>query len=297
MGACCLCACVFKLVLGILNTVILFVGLIIAGVGGALIGISNGSLALILQGVIYSVLSTINLVDKSTLDNAGNDFTQILHPAGIALLVVGLIIACLALLGYCGTSITILLKVYMVILVVLVVVECVLVACFFSGAFNKKMQEGANYTLTNYYVDITSSDVVSMIWNVVMLECKCCGLFGYEDFFYLKNETDRWPKNTTLKLTDGKTERVILETPLTCCKTYGNFPTVTFVDDHCAEGPINVNISNAYTGCWDAVSDTLSPYRPSAILIASAIIVVQALIALMAFIIIRDESGGKVNPV
>lgn len=52
------------------------------------------------------------MVDKNNLDTVvSSDFTQYMRPAGIALVVIGGVFAGIALLGYCGTSFTILLKI------------------------------------------------------------------------------------------------------------------------------------------------------------------------------------------
>lgn len=293
MGSCCLCVCVIKLILGILNTVILLGGLIVAGIGGALIGLSKGSFALILQGIIYSIIRTLNLVESNALDNVtSTDFTQYLRPTGIALVIIGGFIAAIALLGYCGTSFTILLKIYMLIIGVLVVCEIVLVAVFFSGTFNSKFIEAANFSLVHEYVSLTDGGIFSMAWNIIMIEVKCCGLTGYKDFYYIEHS---WPQNRTLKI--GTTvSTYLLETPLACCKTSGDYPAIKFIDDYCAISPNETN-SNWNTGCWDKVGEELHPYRSGIIFGCSLAIIIQVIIVLMAFLIVRDSSGtAKVAP-
>lgn len=239
--------------------------------------------------MIYSVLSTLNLVDKNSLDKAvSSDFTQYILPAGIALVVVGGVFAGIALLGYCGTSFTILLKIYMVILGLIVIVQIVLVAVFFSGTFNSKFIEAANYTLVHEYVDLTDPGIFSMAWNIIMIQVKCCGLTGYEDFYYIEHSP--WPQNRTLKMNNVEASYV-LETPLACCKSEGVYPAIKFVDDYCAVHPNDTN-SNYKMGCWDKVGEELNPYRSGIIFGFSLAIIIQAVVILMAFFIVKDSESA-----
>lgn len=290
MGVCCLCVCVFKLLLNLLNTVILLAGLVITGVGGVCLGLaSNGTFANILQGIIFQILSGLNMADQNALSKVSSDFADVLQPAGIALVITGGIIAGIALIGYCGTSISIILKLYLVILTILIVAESVAIALFFSGVFNPYIRQGANESLVKYYVDINDGGIHSMVWNIVMIEVKCCGLDDYTDFHAM--EKNPWPKNKTISI-GGTPATYEEQTPLSCCKMNGSYPSYQLMDDLCSVNPTN-NISNWNTGCWKAVSTELTPYRTPAIIICSLIIVVQAVIAVMAYIIIRDSSDSS----
>lgn len=293
MGACCLCACVFKIALVILNTAILLAGLAIAGLGGVLLGIaSNMMIPLLLQGIIYTFLNTVNVVDQTTLNNIEQtNLTELLVPAGTALVIVGGVIAIVGAVGYLGMSINIILKIYTIVLSVLILIETIGVALFFSGTFNDQLRTGANITLVKNYVDIYDANIYSMLWNVVMIEVDCCGLDGYEDFHYTDHP---YPMNDTIKVNGGKTSiPVTLQTPLACCQTNGTYPSFRFVDDYCAVQP-NDNTSNWNTGCWNKVYKILS--QPPVIVICSLIIIAQSAIAAMAGIILKENSGS-VSPV
>lgn len=291
MGACCLCACVFKIALCLLNTAILLAGLAICGLGGVLLGIaSNMMIPLVLQGIIYTFLNTVNIVDKTTLNNIQQtNLTDLLVPAGTALVIVGGVIACVGALGYFGMSINIILKIYTIMITVLVVVESIGVALFFSGAFNSHLRSAANSTLVTNYINIYDANIYSMLWNVVMIEVDCCGLDGYEDFFYTDHP---YPMNDTIKDSNGNSHVVLLETPLACCQTNGSYPSFRFVDDYCAVTPRD-NTSNWNTGCWKEVYAILT--QPGAIVVCSLIIIGQAAIAAMGGIIL-SENKGSVGP-
>lgn len=284
---CCICACVFKLILNLLNTVILLVGLVLVGVGGVLLGLaSNATFANILQGIIFQILNGLKIVDLNNLNKVSSDFSNILHPAGIALVITGGVIAAIALIGYCGTSIDIILKLYLVILTVLIVVEIVLVALFFSGTLSRYIRQGANESLIHYYVDINDGGIHSMVWNIVMIEVKCCGLEDYTDFH--ATEKRQWPRNETI---EGHTGTYEVQIPWSCCKMNGSYPSYQLMDNLCALYPSNNN-SNWETGCWKAVSEELHPYRTYAIVGCSLVIALQAVIAAMALIIIRASSSS-----
>lgn len=290
MGACCLCACVFKIALCLLNTAIVLAGLAIAGLGGCLLGIAgNMMLPLMLQGIIYTFLNTANVVDKTTLTNVQQmNLTELLVPAGTALVIVGGVIACIGAVGYFGMSINVILKIYMIMITVLVVVESVGIALFFSGTFNTQIRAVANTTLVQNYINIYDANIYSMLWNVVMIELDCCGLDGYEDFYYTDHP---YPMNDTIKV-NGQSTLVLLETPLACCQTNGSYPSFRFVDDYCAITPHD-NSSNWKTGCWNKVYSILT--TPGAIVICSLIIIGQSAIAAMAGIIL-SENKSSVSP-
>lgn len=291
MGACCLCAFVFKIALGLLNTVILLAGLAILALGGILLGIaSNMMLPLMLQGIIFTFLDTVNIVDGKTLTNIESmNLSDLLVPAGTALIVIGAVIACVGAVGYFGMSINIILKIYAITLTVLVVVESIGIALFFSGTFNSHIRDLANTTLVDNYIDIFDANIYSMVWNVVMIQLKCCGLDGYEDFYYTDHP---YPIYEMINVPGGPPQNLSLDTPLACCKTNGSYPTFRFIDDYCAVHP-NDNSSNWNTGCWGEVHDILT--TPGAIVICSLIIIGQAAIAAMAGIILKENSS--VSPV
>lgn len=289
------CVRLFQVLIVLLNTCLLLGGLLVAGVGGVLVALSQGSLTPVVQGIISNMvdLGRLSPSGENTQDvGAQKDFTQLLQPTGIALVVIGGTIVGIALCGYCGGNFTVLMKIYAVMLVIIVVAEVILVALFFSGTFNPYMKEAANRTLTNHYNDLTDKGIFSMIWNLIMIKSECCGLTGYTDFFYAIHS---WPRNETIRFPDKSQSLTgAFLTPLACCRTTGQFPEVQFIDDHCAITPSSNN-SNYLTGCWDKVSQDLNPLRTGIILGFSAAIAIKAGLALMALFVAKNSS--KISPI
>lgn len=275
--------CPCKCILGIINGVILLAGLALAAAGGLLLALaSNPSLANTLKDIIDTVIKSINLVtDGSTTNPVTDDFVELIQPAGIVLLVVGLFILAVSILGYCGlTCYTVILKLYVVVLIVILVIEVVVVAVLFAGTFNDQIQEQLQKVVTDKYGGIDDMSLYSVIPNILMIEFHCCGIFGYEDF----NDTVRWNRTRTIQVGD-ESQTVQLITPIACCETNGTFPNVKVLDPYCASKPNNIS-SNWNTGCWGAISEELSGYRLAIILVASAVMLVQLIFIVMVMIII-----------
>ncbi|BFZ25794.1 hypothetical protein BsWGS_28833 [Bradybaena similaris] len=93
-------------------------------------------------------------------------------------------------------------------------------------------------TLENYVGD-HSNDSTSVVWNVIMLTWKCCGVNNYQDFKKLKS----WQHVQTLS-----NVTVELLTPLVCCKESAS-------NTSCAiKGTAAENNNWATYGCLEVIS-------------------------------------------
>jgi tetraspanin-18 len=284
---CCLPAFLLKCVIGIINGVFLLIGLLLCAAGGILLALANNaSFSTFLLNIIKDILRTIAVINGSKATDVSQiDFIGILRPAGIAILLVGLFIAAIAIIGYCGLSCyDIILKVYLVILIVILVVMIVLTAIFFSHALDGHIKDGAMWVLREQYVDIDDFSFYSIVPNIIMIGVECCGVNDYKDFW---NAT-KWNNTREIVDYDGKPIVVPLVTPIACCKTNGTFPEVKAVDQYCAYRPNN-DTSNMDRGCWDETWRFINIYRTYAILVACAIILVQFLLIVGISIIICNN--------
>jgi hypothetical protein len=279
--ACSTCLC--EWLLGVLNVLIMLVGLAIAAIGAVLQAAAGSTFFKFLETSIKSILNGVNIVgDKSFIGNI--DFQSTFGSAAIILIIVGGVIACIAFIGWCSNccgGYNVLRILYTVILAILVVAQVVVVALFFSKVFDSTIKTQVTNLINDQYVDLTDSGLPSIIMNVIMLNYQCCGLNGYQDF----NTSKKWNSHQNLTL-DGKVQQVTLVTPVACCATTGKFPDVELKDDWCAVYPNN-DTSNWDTGCWTAVTTDLDQYRTWAILVASGIIVIQAIIMVLVIGIIK----------
>jgi len=269
--------CPCKCVLGIVNGVILLAGLLLAAAGGVLLALSsNPTLTGTLQDLIKKVIDSLNIIKGTETDNPTSQFVELLQPAGIVLLVVGLFILAVSILGYCGLACYIVvLKVYVVVLIVILAIEVIAAGLIFSGKFNDQVQTQLVKIITDQYGGIDDMSLYSVIPNILMIQYKCCGVHDHGDF----NNTKKWNRTREFEF-NGQTRVVDLTTPIACCVTTGTFPNVKLVDDYCAVNPNNAT-SNFERGCWSKVSDELSGYRTGIILVTVAVMLAQ-----LAFIII-----------
>jgi tetraspanin-3 len=279
--------CPCKCVLGIINGVILLAGLALSAAGGVLLAVSsNPSLAKTLQKLIDDVIKNIKIIPGyDPGENPVTDqFVELIQPAGIVILVVGLFILALSILGYCGlTCYLVVLKVYVVVLIVILIIEIVVVAVLFSGVFNEQIQTEMQKVIKKHYRGDTDQSLYSVIPNLLQINFHCCGIFNYEDF----DNATNWNRTMTIE-SDGTKYDVTLVTPISCCETTGTFPNVNLVDDFCAIAP-NDTISNWNTGCWNAVSDKISGARTAIILVSSAVMVVQLIFIIIVIVIIAID--------
>lgn len=277
-------SCPCKCLLGIINGVILLAGLVLTAAGGLLLALSsNPSLANTLQKLIEDILSHISIIPGvDSPDNpVSEEFVELIQPAGIIILVVGLFILSVSILGYCGlTCYDVILKVYVVVLIVILVIEVAVVAILFSGVFNEQIQTEMKKIITKHYAGHESKSLYSVIPNILMIQFHCCGVDGYGDF----NNTDNWNRTTVIKV--GGQDRVFdLVTPIACCETNGTFPNVNVLDEYCAVTP-NEYTSNYMTGCWDAISDEIAGARLAIILVSIAVMLVQLAFIIVVMVII-----------
>jgi len=263
------------------------VGLLLCALGGILLALANNQgFSATLLNIIKTILDNISVIPPGDAEKINQiDFLSILRPAGVAILIVGLFIAAIAIIGYCGLSCyDIILKLYLVIMIVLLVAMIVLTAVFFSHAVDGYIKDGAMYVLREKYVDIDDFSLYSIASNIVMLGVKCCGVNDYRDFW----DATLWNRTREIVNANGTREVVTLETPLACCKTNGTFPDVTVLDRHCADKPNN-NTSNYELGCWEETSRFVENYRTYAILVACAVILIQLLLVIGVIIIIKQN--------
>jgi len=274
--------CPCKCLLSIINGVILLAGLLIAAAGGVLLAVSsNPGLADTLKNLIDEVIKNINIIKPGTENPVSDQFITLIQPAGIILLVVGLFIAGVSILGYCGLACYIvILKVYVVVLIVILIVEIAIAAILFSGAFNSQIQSQIQTVIDKEYGGIEDQSLYSVIPNVLMINFQCCGINDFGDF----NNSVKWNRTKELVI-QGSTETHTLVTPIACCKTNGTFPEVNLVDEKCAFEPRDEN-NNFHTGCWSGISDQLSSSRLAIILVTTAVMVVQLIFILIVIVII-----------
>ncbi|VDL11779.1 unnamed protein product [Hymenolepis diminuta] len=179
----CVISCGVKLVLQIFNTV-LFVAFIAVAIFGILLKTSKP----VVESIINRLVSEHH-VNKDETAKLAQFIIENADAVSALLIVAGFVLAALCLIGCiascCGCKM--LLKIYASVLIVLVIVQVIVVAYFFSdrNRVSKFIVISMTKSLEFYGADGASGDISTAIWNLTMNfhdEGRCCGMKGYTDF-------------------------------------------------------------------------------------------------------------------
>nr|CDS30969.1 tetraspanin [Hymenolepis microstoma] len=249
----CIVSCGFKCVLQIIN-IILFVAFLIVGILGIILKTSKSAVQSLLEKIFdqFDVGDDeIRELTKFIVDNAAG--------FSVILMVVGFILALVCLYGLisvcCGLSI--LLKIYAAVLIVLVFAEIVVVAYLFSdkSRIPNLLIKAFTEAQQHYNQPTDEGTTSTAVWNVIMtFDGLCCGIDNYEKF------------PTTLSL------------PLQCCGLYSNSTQKTCT--------VSEAQSKNVTGCRKKIENFIYTNSKMILYISIAAIIFQVLLIVMVFLVI-----------
>ncbi|CAF0747989.1 unnamed protein product [Adineta ricciae] len=209
----------------------------------------------------------------------------------VVLIVIGGILLAIGFLGCCGAvkGFRFLHLLYAIIIGGIILAEIAFVVVYivyqsrFKAEFVTKLQE----SIVKYYVgtpinNSTSSNPLSLSWDIVQFNLHCCGAMSKADYANTTswNKINPYQSNTTLVV------------PFTCCplNTTGNWnalPTNMIEANTCATTGVN-----AYSqGCYDSLINLLFSYKTYTI-IAGAIIVGVEVCALLFAVLLYCRKDG-----
>lgn len=210
---------------------------------------------------------------------------EMMTSVSVGLIAGGLALFILAFLGCCGACYRIrcLLWLYAIVIIVFVIAEAVGVGLLFGKPDLVKDQ--LKYSLKDYK-GLASAEVMSLTWNVVMIQFKCCGVDNSTDF---QEHATSWVRNITIS--PGRF--ISLETPIACCKSLPS--TNDSLSFTCALHGFNISLSNAATGCYKTIWDL--SFGNNAISIPVLVVsgIIQLLFICCAIMIAKDND--KVSPI
>ncbi|KAK3587690.1 hypothetical protein CHS0354_042475 [Potamilus streckersoni] len=265
-----------RLVLVTINMVFLLVGI------GLLV---MGLIVRFGQQIYKPLLAETLKILETTGQNISKDFKfnadelgNILMSLSVGLIVGGIVLSAFTLFGCCGGCYKnkCMLFLYGVIIVVLLVAEIIVIGLLYGkkDIIKQPLKDGLKD-----YRGANGTDLLSLGWNIVMLQFQCCGVDNYTDF-----SAGKYWKTTTYNGT-----LLTFSTPPLCCKEPAkNLPT-------CALSTFNEAVSNAYIGCFNKIWDISLGNITMAVGILVACGVFQILLIAFAYIIYK--SSDKVNPV
>merc|ERR1712241_328536 len=110
----------------------------------------------------------------------------VIEQGAYILIAAGAFIFIISFLGYCGAikESRVLLTAYgiFIVIIALLQVAAIVLAAIYKGPAGDEARKFAKYTLKKYYRDADHRDAVTLTWDFMMAELKCCGVNSYEDF-------------------------------------------------------------------------------------------------------------------
>ncbi|KAK3587691.1 hypothetical protein CHS0354_042476, partial [Potamilus streckersoni] len=162
----------------------------------------------------------------------------------IGMIVGGIVLVALTIFGCCGGcyKVKCMLFLYGIILLVLLVAQIIVIGLLYgkNDIIKQPLKDGLKD-----YKGLSGTDLLSVGWNIVMIQFQCCGVDSYKDF----NDGNGW-KNIKY----GTLGAFSLDSPIACCKTLP--PTSASDLNDCAKKiPIDETKSNGNTGCFKVIWD------------------------------------------
>lgn len=272
-----------RLLLILINIVFLLVGLALTVVGFILrFGrtLYDPFLVIAKQKLKNALASTS--IESYDVDSV--DIGEILEGMAIGLIVGGIFLVCISFFGCCGACCKseILLWLYAIVLIVIFVAEAVAIGLLYGKP--DLVKDNAKKSVKDFK-GLGSSEVISVAWNILMIEFKCCGVNDYTDFTELATNWDRNP-NSLGPFT----------TPVACCKTLPSGTSPSAFD--CAKGsPPDSTDNNAYNGCYDSIWKVSFGNTAIAVPVLVGCGIIQLLFIVLAIYIVKQEQGNKVSPI
>lgn len=233
--------------------------------------------------------SFIHLTHFSTLDKNVEELTEptVIEQGAYILIAAGAFIFLIFFLGYCGAikESRVLLTAYGLFIIIIAVLQ---ISAISLAAFHKHEAETHTkdfflHTIRKYYTTSDRKDAVTLSWDFMMAELKCCGVHNSEDF-QMATEF--------IKYTTEKGDRQLV--PEACCRLDSKYELAVFkpLDDDCIYAP---STSNSYMnrGCYDTVYDFLISNLNIVIGVAVGVIALQILGIIFAFCLCKAVGNER----
>ncbi|EEB14869.1 tetraspanin-18, putative [Pediculus humanus corporis] len=257
-GACCAkyLLCLFNFVFFIAGSVVLSIGIWIA---------ADKS----------SFIEATKIIESTDL----SQFTQpnVIHQVAYMLIASGAFIFIISFLGYCGAikESRCLLSCYGIALIIILVVELTAggLVLGYRDKAEEKVREVFKSTITKYYTTTEKGDGVTLFWNQMMVQLKCCGVDNFHDFESSKFRTEG---NKTV--------------PESCCVLVGDKNDVNKLTPKDPRCPYRPSEANSYymTGCYKTFINLLLDHANIAIAVGIGLGLVQLLGIFLAFCLCKS---------
>lgn len=221
------------------------------------------------------------------LDAADYNLDELLGSSAIVFIIVGVVILIVGVLGCfgacCGWRVFLVIYAIIVFLVLIGEIAGVILAALMKSDVDKVVKTGMKKSIAEHYKGDTSQEPISLAWNSILIEFKCCGVDNYMDF----NNATNWNKTF-----NG--QQLNLKTPLSCCKEIsGEFPDIKYPDNKdCATNPRDTD-SYYMKGCYSAIEDFINKYSNIFIGIGVVLVIFEILCIVFAICVCRSVEEGE----
>ncbi|XP_056011129.1 tetraspanin-1-like isoform X2 [Ostrea edulis] len=266
-----------RVLIVVINIIFLILGLVFLAAGMICL-VGESILKPFYQSVLDSLESQLESNNYGTVDFSSFSLSSLIGGLGYFFVGLGLFLIIITIIGCCGAccKVKYMLVAYAIIVIAILAGEIIFVGILYGSpdTIKSEIKAPLKTTIQSDYVGFNGTNIVSLGWNFVHREFKCCGVDTYNDF----TGGAKWNTNYGTGL----------KAPITCCETIPDATTPT-----CATTPVNI-----YTkGCFDEVYNML---LGNVGLVAGSIAgcgVFQLVLIIFALIIFCDaRQSSKVNP-
>lgn len=238
--------------------------------------------------IIDSLESSISSSGFGDIDiNSIFSITDILYGVAVGLICFGLFLIIITVLGICGgcCNVRVMLIIYVIICGTLLIGQIVVIGILYGSpnTFHDPAKASLKAGIQSDYQGFNGTNLISIAWNIVHQQFKCCGANDYTDF----TEASQWVTNY-----ESSPCSCTLMTPLSCCKTL-----TSSTDYSCATSTATSSDNYLNTGCYQTIWDSTLGNVPLVAGTLSGIAVFQVILIVGAIIILcmDRQKGNKVG--
>lgn len=223
----------------------------------------------------HSFISATKIIENEEIRTQFQQFTQptVIEQASYILIACGAFVFFISFLGYCGAvrESKCLLTCYGGLLIIILILEITagVLAAVYRQEAEEKTLHFLKTSITKYYGSQNNSDAVTLMWNYLMAQMKCCGVSNYEDF----KQSEKWAAS-------GKV------VPEACCVLEDDISKFNPKDKNC---PYKPSSSNSYweTGCYKTLIDWIMEHTTIVVGVGAGLGLMQLIGIVLAFCLIR----------
>lgn len=262
----------------VINILFLIIGLVLFVIG-MIVKFGDSLLKSYYQPIIDSLEKSLS---DAGYGSVSLDFSlsDLVGTIPLAFILSGLFLLILTIFGLGGAccKVKCMLIGYVVMLSVVLAGQIVFIIIFYAKQelISGKIKDTYKESIQSDFQGLNGTNVVSLGWNFINQEVKCCGVDGHTDF----TGASQWLITYT---------PYILQTPLSCCKT---LPSST--DFSCASSPTTSNNylnESCFDALWDKVLGNIA-ITATVLAVGSGI---QLLLIIIEFVLFMDVRKNKVD--